>query len=156
MKNSLVFFSLLIFGAAADASTQLIVRSGGQSATVLMLAATENPDATAFYELLTAPATVQGNKESKQIGFTDEEGKRSVEITCAFSRLVTRTGSCVLSLNMARGMTIDPTAVTYVVEGRESETLANFFHRKVGDVFRSTDGHLAMTAAPGRFEITYR
>lgn len=149
-------FGLLTMATSAKAATQLIVRAGGQSATILMMAVTENPDANAFYDLLTVPATVQGNKESKQIAFTTAEGKRAVEITCAFSRLVRRTGSCVFALNLTAGMTITSSSVEYVVVGDESLKLASLFRAAQGQVFQSTDGHLTMTSSPGRFEILYR
>ena len=168
MKTKAVHLSLfgatllLLSSSLSFAGTQLIVKSGGQAATVLMMAVTENPDATAFFNVLNVPVQDQGSKVSKQAGFTDALGIRSVEMTCAFSKLSSRTGSCVLSLNATVGMDISPRRVTYFTEGGEAARLAQFFviPASSGEAFRSTDNHLVMkiertAGVVSRFEITY-
>jgi hypothetical protein len=158
-----VFLATLALASHAQAATQLIIKSGGQAATILMMAVTENPDATAFFNVLNIPAQDQGNKESKQAFFTDTQGVRSVEMTCAFSKLSSRTGSCVLGLNAANGMDISPRRVTYSIEGSDAARLAQNFviPGSSGEVFRSSDNHLVLTidrsaGVVSRFDITYQ
>lgn len=167
MKQKLLILAAVVASSFSAlpvfAGTQLIIKSGGQAATVLMMAVTENPDATAFFNILNIPVQDQGSKESKQAGFTDEHGVRSVEMTCAFSKIASRTGSCVLSLNATVGMDISPRRVTYSVEGGGAARLAQFFviPASGGEVFRSTDNHLVLkiertAGVVSRFDISYQ
>lgn len=143
---------LLFLGTAAWADTQMIIDKDGSKATVLMLAMTTNPDAVQFYQNLTAPEQDMNGRQTKHFKFTDDQGVEAVDAVCAFSKQIVTTGSCVLTLNASKGLTLGSGQAEYRATGAEAARLAANFTADL----RSTDGHLIIHHLPeDGFSIEY-
>src|SRR5580698_778653 len=97
----------LLFSVFAHADTSVIFDKDGSKATIMMLAFNTNPDATAFYQVLTvAPQNING-KNAKSVDFKTSDGQPAIDIQCVFSQIVQGEGSCITVLHASTDLVMD-------------------------------------------------
>jgi len=141
---------LLAWTPTALAGTNIIFAKDGTQATVLMLAISTNPDAVAFNDAIAMAPADNNGKAVKQFAFVENSGAKGLDAICAFSKLVSVTGSCTIVFHAEGKSVIDAThnTITYNLEGDEAARLAAFFILPAGgsgEVFRSSDNHFLLT-----------
>ncbi len=152
MLSSLFVILGIFWGAnPSHAATQVIFSKDGSKASVLMMAIDTNPDAVAFNDILTIPAEDNSGKDTKRFAFTEDNGSKSLDVMCAFSKLVTTTGSCTIVFHVAGQVNFDSSqkTVSYKLSGSQAQRLATQFYLPPtdGEVFRSSDNKMIIKVA---------
>ena len=149
---------LVCFSAAfstAQARTSVIFKKDGATATVWLNGLPGDPDAPALFETLAAPPQEEMGKLTKKVAFVDRDGARAFEVVCAFSKIVTTTGSCFIVLHSSsKGTVIDAKSrmtVYRALDSADAERLRQLFKTPEtgGEIYRSSDKHLAIQVALG-------
>jgi hypothetical protein len=152
---------VLFFSTAPSfAMSQIIFKTDGTTATVMLQSRPGDLDAATFYDAVNLPPEDINGKWTKKFTFADAAGNKILDVVCAFSKLIKDTGTCVLILHASEGVTMQPASnlASYLVQGTEAERLGKFFVQPPGstDIYRSSDGHLSLRAtvspSTGRIE----
>jgi hypothetical protein len=137
-----------LFGPSVSAQTQIIFSKDGSKVSILMMALTKNPDAMALNDALHVKTEEMNGKITKKFKFKDADGIEALSLVCAFSKLVSTTGSCVTVLHPSKGLTADAASskLSYKVEGTEAIALSDFFLAPANGtvIFHSADNHFVI------------
>lgn len=140
---------ILILSSAASAGTQAIFKKDGTQASVLMLAFSTNPDAIAFNDIMNIPAEDNSGKAVKRFEYVEDSGVKGFDGMCAFSKLVSTTGSCTLVFHVEGKAVLDgaSNSILYRLTGAEAARMAAFFILPVasGEVFHSSDNRFVLS-----------
>lgn len=157
-----ILFGLMVGAPVSWAGTQVMFAKNGSKATVLMLAATTNPDAVGFNDKLALPDEDANGKLTRKFAFNDDGGANTIDLACAFSKVVPGTGSCFVVFYNLGGVKLNPGAgqIEYRLSGSEAARLLAIFKYQPGQsvIFESSDGKFRVShaeAGSGTLELTY-
>jgi hypothetical protein len=140
---------ILSLSSTAWAGTQTIFSKDGSKATILMLAFSTNPDAVAFNDVMNIPAEDNNGKAVKRFEFIEDSGVKGLDAICAFSKLVSTTGTCTLVFHNEGKATWDAAhaSISYRLTGAEAARLAALFILPLapGEVFHSSDNRFVIS-----------
>lgn len=145
----LILIGILLYAGALQAATQSIIGKNASKGTVFVIGNPGEFEALRFYESLSAPEQVVGDKRFKKFAFDAADGSRLLRATCAFSRMTPEHGTCTLTLYPNAGVTLDQGSglISYITPTPEDAArLAQGFTLTTPDVFVSNDGRFRVTA----------
>ncbi|MGZ3721842.1 MAG: hypothetical protein ACXVA9_02850 [Bdellovibrionales bacterium] len=146
-----IFLCLLLLSSQAFANSQIIFSKDGSKATVTLLAFSVNPDSSLFFETLAQAPKNEMGKLTKRVDFVTDDGGRSSDFSCVFSKIAGNTGSCILVFQASRNLEMDAanSRIRYQLAGNEAARMAGEFTLPAAgsEIYRSSDNLLVLSAA---------
>ena len=145
----LSLFVSLSWASLSFANTQILFGKDGLKATVPLIAMGGDTDAPRLYDLIQMQPQLEQGKWTKKVAFTDPSGLKIMSIVCVFSTQIQNNGSCVMVINKAPGVSIEPSQhhVAYQLSGPDAVTMSQIFivPTACGELYRSNDRHLVFS-----------